>query len=141
MSSPAPCFHLVHAGPDDHSVLAATARLFQLAQVQAATEVAVAVQTKKQLAEFQGLTISSAFEALQKGRPADLGGLPIRLITKRSRPKDFRGPILALMTAPAFALELARVPECTALVFVPAQDSDLHQYLAAIESTEIRLEG
>jgi hypothetical protein len=124
-------FYATKPGPDAEALKLGFRKCGELAVAGKHQNTALAVPTKGNL---QGLISDligdEAAGVLARDKALDLGGLTIRLVTKRV-PLRHCGPVLGAWTTIDHVKELARSEYATAIVFLPWLDEELSEFRAS----------
>ena len=124
-------FYAPRSGPDPEALKLGFRKCGELAVAGKHQNTALAVPTKGNLQGLIGdLLGDKAASVLARDNALDLGGLTIRLVTKRV-PLRHRGPVLGAWTTIDHVKELARSHYATAIVFLPWLDEELDEFKAS----------
>ena len=124
-------FYASRPGPDPEVLKLGFRKCGELAVAGKHQNTALAVPAKGNLQGLVGdLLGDKAAIILARDNALDLGGLTIRLVTKRV-PLRHRSPVLGAWTTIDHIKEIARSHYATAIVFLPWLDDELDEFRAS----------
>jgi hypothetical protein len=125
-------------GPDLEALRTAFKKCGEVSQQKKYTQLGLATPTKGNLdGVISDLLGEEAVRILQRDNVLDLNGISIHLITKKVKPKNFAGPVLAIYTPIDQVKLIAHASYCKALIYVPWTDDEAPEFEKSFKSEVI----
>ncbi len=131
-------FHTDSVGPDENALRTAFKKCGEIAQKKGYSKLGLAVPAKTNLyGMLSDLLGEDVINIFQRDNVLDLNGITIHLITRRVKPKNFSGPVLAVHTALDQTKEIAKAAYCKELIYVPWTDEEGPEFEKHFKSVAI----